>query len=368
MNKYILEKLNECRVCGGKLTVVENIKNIPIDGMELLNQPIVPTCLDFDLLRCSMCGHYQMPNIENFQHANDWNNTSNLDVILDTWKNSIKYLSSIAPSHEKAFEILCGTKMIGESEKYFKQVVRQTPEALVCEDKKDGVHTVIYNHVDSHIPRGIFDAFYLYDVLAHIENVAQVLKDAFEILKENGAGWIEVPNGLTIINECQYYSILPEHINYFTPHSLSTLVHSAGFQTLLIQPSLGGDHLDIFFKKPKTNLSIIKNMKKQFDVILDEISNHSNVVIWGAGAKAHQIFGYLSDKLKVSHIVDSGSHKYGLFIPGANVCIEAPSKEIFIDADLVIIFAVSFEKEITVILREEYHYNGKILSLSSSLS
>jgi hypothetical protein len=367
MKNLTLKRLDNCRVCGGDLSVVERIENVPIDGMELLKKPGMPSCLDFDLLKCSICGHYQIPNAENFQYVNDFNNTSGLDIILNTWKDSIKYLSSIAPSHDKAFEMLCGTRITGEGEKYFHHVVREQLEKLVSWDLKQNGHTVIYDYAASHLSEGTFDVFYLYDVLAHIENITDVLKDAFLILKEDGVGWIEVPNGLAIINECQYFSILPEHVNYFTPHSLSTLIQLAGFQTLLIQESLGGDHLDIFFKKPNTQLSISKTMKKQFDLILNEVSRYSKVVIWGAGAKAHQIFGYLSSRLQVAHVVDSGTYKYGLFIPGAQVCIEAPSEDIFAEADLVIIFAVSFENEITTILRDKYHYEGRILSLSDSI-
>jgi hypothetical protein len=363
---FSLKSLNHCRVCDSSLFVVEKIKNVPIDGMELLKKPIEPTCFDFDLLKCSVCGHYQISNIDNFQYANDWNNTSNLDSILDTWRKSIKYLSSIVQSHNKAFEMLCGTGILGEGEKYFQQIIREGPEKLITGNKKNN-HTAIYDYAVPDLSKNTFDAFYLYDVLAHIENVSDVLKDAFLILKEGGAGWIEVPNGLTIINKRQYFSILPEHINYFTPHSLSTLVESAGFQTILIQPSLGGDHLDIFFRKPESCLSISEVMVRQFKFILDEVSKHKKVVIWGAGAKAHQIFGYLSDKLQVTHIVDSGVHKYGLFIPGAQVYVEAPSEEIFTESDLVVIFAVSFEEEITAILRNKYHYQGGILSLSHSL-
>jgi hypothetical protein len=367
MKNLTLKELTNCRVCGGSLSVVEQIKDVPFDGMELLKRPEPPSCSDFDLLKCSACGHYQIANADNFQYPNDWNNTTGFDAILDTWRHSIEYLATLAPSRDRAFEMLCGTKIIGEAEKYFQHVDREGPEKLILWNPKENNHSVVYNYVSSESSKGSFDVFYLYDTLAHIENIKQVLDDAFLILKEGGVGWIEVPNGLTIINECQYFSILPEHINYFTPHSLSTLVKLAGFQTLLIQPSLGGDHLDIFFKKPDNQFSISTTKDRQLNIILDEISKHSGVVIWGAGAKSHQIFGYLSDKLKVAHIVDSGAHKYGLFIPGAQVCIEAPSEEIFSGADLVIIFAVSFEKEISIMLRDKYHYDGKILSLSDSL-
>jgi SAM-dependent methyltransferase len=208
-----------------------------------------------------------------------------------------------------------------------------------------------------------FDAFYSLEVFEHLDDPLKVLKDIYDTLKEDGVGWIEVPNGLTIINKAQYYNILPDHLNYYTPHSLSVLAYLAGFQTLCIRPSLNDDQLEIFIQKKEKNY-LSKIQKKQIDFLLTESSHYSNIVVWGAGAKAHTLLGLLGKNLKIRHIVDTDDAKHGLYIPGAAICIEIPTQEIFTRADMVIIFAVSYEEEIIKIVREKYFYKGRIVRLS----
>ncbi|MDR1523543.1 MAG: methyltransferase domain-containing protein [Endomicrobium sp.] len=355
-----LKPLTKCRVCSGDLVTVEKMFNVPIDGMKLAKSPVKPSWLDFTIFKCSTCGHYQIQEADNFVYINDWNNTAEFSDIMKTWKASIKFLSSITKKHDKVIEVLAGKNIFGISEKYFGEIVRLSPDDIMKKQKNN--HSIIY---EFSVYTDGFDAIYIYDVLSHIENVKLILDDAFLILKEGGVGWIEVPNGLMIMDEQQYFSILPEHINYFTPDSLSMLVRRSGFQTVVVQSSLGNAHLDIFFKKPKRQLSFTQTQEKQISWLLRIMSCYNNVVIWGAGAKAHQIFGsYLLNCLNVKHIVDSGTYKHGLFIPGAVIPIEAPSKEIFANADVVIIFAISFEQEITRQLRDEFCYKKEILSLS----
>jgi hypothetical protein len=134
----------------------------------------------------------------------------------------------------------------------------------------------------------------------------------------------------------------------------------------MIRPGLGGDHLYVFFQKPFKKSSLMERRDRQAAAILSEAGKHKDVVVWGAGAKAHYLFGYLSNKLNVSHIVDGSPAKQGLFMPGAQVSVEKPSDEIFKTADLVIIFAASFEREITETLRGQYNYTGEIFRLSEN--
>jgi hypothetical protein len=117
-------------VCGGKLSVVEKIKNVPIDGMKLSRTPVESTCVDLELFKCVVCGHYQIPNFENFRCITDFDSSA-LDTLLSIWKHSIGYLSSISASHNKVFEMLGGTRIIGECEKYFHKVIRELPDTLI---------------------------------------------------------------------------------------------------------------------------------------------------------------------------------------------------------------------------------------------
>jgi SAM-dependent methyltransferase len=363
MNESMVETLTYCRICGKMLSLVEKFTNMPLDGITLLNKPSIPKRADVNFYRCSACGHYQIPLDPTLDPTLEYTSL-NMKTLMENRKKSIEYLSGIAPGSNRILEIGCGNGVMFETVgAYFGEIVGVDPAKNVIETTENN-HLVINDYFHAGLPLGgLFDAFYALQTLEHIDNPMQIMKDVYVALKEGGVGWIEVPNGLTIINEAQYYSIFSVHLNYYTPHSLSTLAYLSGFETLYVHPSLGKDHLEIFVRKPKP-VSLAGRKNKQCENILAESLKYSHIVIWGAGGKSHALLGYLYDKLRIAHIVDIDTNKQGLYLPGASVRVEAPSKKLFENTDLVIIFSVPYEKEIINILHNEFFYDGQILCLS----
>jgi SAM-dependent methyltransferase len=358
----------ECRICGAKAFVFDKLENMPIGGASvLLDKPSDVVCSDIVLYRCSSCGHIQIASIISDELHAIFAST-NIETFMSYRKRSMAYLSSMSKEHKRVLEIGCGTGiMFNTVKKYFNNIVgvepvKESVDRILMDDKI----VVINDYFHKELPLGdSFDAFYSLEVFEHLDDPLKVLKDIYNTLKQDGVGWIEVPNGLTIINKAQYYNILPDHLNYYTPHSLSVLAYLAGFQTLHIRSSLNDDQLEIFIQKNKESY-LSKERKEQIDFLINESLHYSNVVIWGAGAKAHTLFGMLNMRLRITHIVDTDSAKHGLYIPGTSKYIEFPVQSVFMDADLVIIFAVSYEAEIITALREQFLYTGKILTLSNN--
>jgi SAM-dependent methyltransferase len=359
-----LENLNKCRVCGGKLQLFEEIENIPLEGSKLTDRPTLSDRYDSAVYLCPDCGLYQMPDINNFSDFYNFSNTKYIKSLNDARKEVFEELTLYMQTQQNVL----GIEDVGFSpiaERYFHQVITIDPEKLCKEGAGENAHYIL----DECSRMGLYtkdslDGVYIICPLAHVHNPLQIMRDICSLLKEGGVGWIEVLNGETLISQVQYFNFMPILLNYWTPHSISMLLRLSGLETMVIRPGLGGDHLNVFFRKQPRKSSLVEKRTKQVDYILDEIARHKKVVIWGAGAKAHYLFGYLSDKLQVSHIVDGSPAKEGLYMPGARVPIERPSKEIFQAADLVIIFAVSYTEEITKMLRENYTYQGDICSLS----
>jgi hypothetical protein len=366
MNALILESFESCRVCGTELRLIEKMDKIPIDGAKFEKNVCMPEYYDSALYLCPRCGLYQMPDIENFSDFYNFSNT--------------KYIESLANSRKRTFEELLayfegrqgvlGIEDVGVdriASKHFQKVLTIDPERL-CKEGAGGNSRFILNECSSagFPPEQAFDAVYIICPLSHVSDPLQIMRDISLLLKEGGVGWIEVLNGETLVAEGQYYNFMPILLNHWTPCSLTTLLKLSNLNTLLIRPGLGGDHLNVFFQKPSKTSSLMERRDRQAATILSEAEKYRNVVIWGAGAKAHYLFGYLSNKLHASHIVDGSPAKQGLFMPGAEVPIEKPSEEIFRTAGLVIIFAASYEKEITETLRRQYNYTGKIFCLSEN--
>jgi hypothetical protein len=366
MNELALEHLENCRICGTKLHLVEKMDKIPLDGAKFEKNVCMPEFYNSVLYLCPHCGLYQMPDIENFSDFYNFSNT--------------KYIESLASSRNKTFEELLsyfegrravlGIEDIGfdrVASKYFQKVVTVDPERLCKEGTGGSNHFILGECLSAGFqPEQGFDMAYIICPLSHVSKPLQIMRDIGLVLKEGGVGWIEVLNGETLVAEGQYYNFMPILLNHWTPYSLITLLKLADLNTLMIRPGLGGDHLNVFFQKPPKAPSLMERRDRQAAAILSEAEKHKDVVVWGAGAKAHYLFGYLSNKLHISRIVDASPAKQGLFMPGAEVPIEKPSNEIFRTADLVIIFAASYEKEITETLRRQYNYTGKIFCLSEN--
>lgn len=366
MSNYIPKALTNCRVCGAGIVVFEKFKDMPLESSTLSSHPVNSKHSNVNLYKCPACGHYQIPLISDLPYHSECTAT-NMKVLMEDRNLSFSYLSSLVQDHDRILEVGCGAGIMFElAEKFFQKVVGVDPSKEAVAKIKEGNHEIINDYFNADLPLGgDFDAFYALQTFEHVDNPLQILKDVYSVLKPGGVGWIEVPNGLTIINEAQYYSIFPDHLNYYTPHSLSALVYLSGFQTLFVRPSLGKDHVEIFFRKPADGFSISDRKEKLCNIILDESSKHSQVVIWGAGGKSHTLFGYLGEKLHVAHVVDTDPVKQGLYLPGASVIVEAPSPYIFSHADLVVIFSASYEREITDTLRNTFAYKGEILCLSN---
>jgi 2-polyprenyl-3-methyl-5-hydroxy-6-metoxy-1,4-benzoquinol methylase len=77
-----------------------------------------------------------------------------------------------------------------------------------------------------------FDLITMWDYIEHPDDPLRDLLQCFEILKEGGFVVIKTPNVLAL--ECDvfvgyYHSLKQEHLNYFSPNSLTQLLNMAGF-------------------------------------------------------------------------------------------------------------------------------------------
>ena len=364
MSKYVLDPLVNCRVCETLLTLVEEIPGIPLDGAKLCKDISKPEFYDSALYLCPECGLYQMPDIKDFTDSYDFSNTKYIESLNADRRKTFEDFLTFSSGREN----ILGIEAVGfdqTADKYFKNSLIIDP-AKLCTEGAGKESRFVFEKCSELRPSVRFDAVYIICPLAHMNNPFQVMKDIDTVLNENGIGWIEVLNGGSLVDNGYYYNFMPILLNYWTADSISALLRLCGLETVMIQPALGGDHLNVFFRKPLKKPSITARRDRQIKSILEETSKHKKTVIWGAGAKAHYLFGYLSDKLDVSFIVDGSPAKKGLFMPGARVPVQPPSSEIFESADLVIIFAASYEKEITETLRNKFNYTGRIFCLSES--
>ena len=178
-------------------------------------------------------------------------------------------------------------------------------------------------------------------------------------------GLINVPNGQMIVRDNLYHQVLSEHINYWTPLSLSMLAYKAGFDVIRIEEYDNLIELDLYLRKSirKESMNEAKEFAKKR--LVDLVQSSESIIVWGAGVKAHT-YGELIEDIEVAHIVDSSVGKVGKYISGLDIPIELVTHEIVEKSDAVIIFASSYNNEIIHDLREKYDYQKPIILFNNN--
>jgi 2-polyprenyl-3-methyl-5-hydroxy-6-metoxy-1,4-benzoquinol methylase len=101
---------------------------------------------------------------------------------------------------------------------------------------------------EAHFPAGSFDAIVMDDVIEHLGDPEAELREAWRIVRTGGALLLHTPNA-----DSPWYRVLRthwvhlkpgEHLYYFSPSTLATLLAKVGFRVLLTRPSGKPTHLE----------------------------------------------------------------------------------------------------------------------------
>lgn len=221
-----------------------------------------------------------------------------------------------------------------------------------------------------HLNEGTIDVIAHYDVLEHIANVRDFLSDCFRALKFNGVMICEVPNirlygrSLTMM-EC-------EHLNHFSPNTLSKMAQSVGFELVEIgyQCSRNFGFLSIFKKKIKIqeecynrkleyleSKACIEGGKLQIERLNEEIKRIREVINTLGGAEKKVTLWGVTDILRqflhdwnppaTLEVVDSDPRRENA-LQTEGILVKQPIKCIdhINDSELIVLFAPRYKGEI----------------------
>jgi SAM-dependent methyltransferase len=129
--------------------------------------------------------------------------------------------------------------------------------------------------LDAHFPSEYFDAVLLIQTLEHLPEPDVYIKECYRVLRKNGTIFISVPNfkGITTtLLKSRYFYVQDQHLFYFSPKSLQTLLEKMSFRIIssktegvdLFNLILGSifrstQKSEIQTKIMKTNLALKKN-------------------------------------------------------------------------------------------------------------
>ena len=363
----------KCRVCGNycnRLTTITNtIGNVSV----LYEKAIVKNDneLNIDIYSCNKCQHYQIEkSIEDSYYDDYVMTTSFSPSIIDLAEFELSALLKYLDSNNRDLIVEVGSGdgfFLSIAKRSFKKQVGFEPSKAFClAAKKNGVDLIneYYNPTEIYPFLNNINALISRQVFEHVDNPLEMLISLKQYFKINGIGLIEVPNGLKIIEGSRYYEIFNDHLNYFTPNSLSKLIMLSGYELLSINSHFNDDYLVAIFRLSREiKLDFFSiNVDYQITRILESYdATNKRVALFGIGAKGQQIYHRIKNKVDIKKIFDNDENKVGRFPANCNFRISKPNVLDLSEIDLIIVTALTYKEEIIHQLKEDFNFRGYIM-------
>ncbi|TAH39172.1 MAG: methyltransferase domain-containing protein [Bacteroidetes bacterium] len=210
-----------------------------------------------------------------------------------------------------------------------------------------------------------FDAVVSREVMEHVPQPVEFLRDIRRVLKPHGFVLIEVPNFEKALDQSRYYDMFPDHLSYFTRESLTAAMLISGYKNVEIYYGMDSEFIYATAQNHSVENSdlvqVKTNVQHDFELLFKE---YKNIAVWGAGGKGIAALGSLKDTSKVKYVVDSDPFKQDKYLPASGIRVCTPD-EFFSDKsiDLLVITNLAYTDEITTLLKaNNFTANVKILS------
>lgn len=210
-----------------------------------------------------------------------------------------------------------------------------------------------------------FDAFVTRQVFEHVEDMRDFLLSIRANLRPGAVGLVEVPNLDQLAAEGRFFDFIPEHINYFTPRTLTLALELAGYEVLDVEPVQEGESLRATVRWPgppayEALASRVRSLRAEITGFLQDCRARGQpVALWGAGGKGLSMMA-IADLHDVALLVDADPGKFGLLTPVSHLRVSAPEEIARQGIQAVLVLAPAYEDEIAHQLRTALAFNGRI--------
>lgn len=262
----------------------------------------------------------------------------------------------------------------GELARHFADLgaVVYTVDPSVCDYDHPGIvhHSGIF---DSEYPHSSFDLVIARHVLEHLVHPGQLLRLIQTRIKPQGWLYLETPNGRIALDRFRPLDYFADHIQHFSPNSLSRLVRDAGWQVCQGRTWLEDNHLALVAKPGQQDhfhtsvgydelANLLGRSLRSFQQRLARINAAESLIIYGAGAHAVTLAHILpeSTRARVQAVWDRDTAKHGRYLPGISVPITGIGTS---SAELIVNTGVLYPREIADYLRDQLGLNIEILQL-----
>ncbi len=397
-------KISKCRICRSKkLLEVVNLGEQPIPNGFLNKEELKRKEKKYPLAVC-VCTNCWLMQLEYLVNPSVM--FKNYLYIPSASKTRVEYFKKMAEEVIKVGKIKKNSLIVdigsndGSLLVCFKNLGMKTlgidpAENLVEVAKLNGVSTEL-GYFDSKFSakvsrkHGKAKAITATNVIAHIQNLHEVIMGGDVLLEDDGIFVMHFPYGLDLLRDNLFDTIYHEHLSYFSVKSLLELVKNSNLEIFDIHKSdLDGGSLRVFWKK-KSNKKLkveeevlrrlikeeerfglydikaykdfkgrVERLKKDAIEQLKKIKKSNRTIVgYGAAAKANVLLNYFElDSKIIDYLVDSTPYKQGLYTPGSHIPIYAEDKIYETNPDYILVFAWNFSKEIME-KNKRYQKNG----------
>jgi 2-polyprenyl-3-methyl-5-hydroxy-6-metoxy-1,4-benzoquinol methylase len=398
-------EVKKCRSCGYQnLKEIISLGNSPLannllDSMDEIHK-VYPLTVNY----CENCHNcqlsYSVPSDEMFEHYLYVSSTA------ASFRNHFK---ETALNYIKEYKLDSNSIVvdIGSNDGIFLKPLKENgikiigvePAKNIAKIANDDSINTINDYFTKKVADNILTEFGKVDlitasnVFAHADNLEEIAKSVFEILKDDGTFIIEVQYLLDTIKDLTFDNIYHEHVNYWSVTSLNNFFNRLGFVVYKIEHiNTHGGSIRVFVSKNRkvensvSNYLDIENhfgikkfqtyidFKNKIEKIKQNIRKNINklksdgfkLVGFGAPAKATTSLNYFElNQNHIEYIVEDNKLKHNKFVPGMMIPIYSKdmlSKDV---PDIIIVFAWNFFDDIVKNNKELIESGIKFINIKS---
>lgn len=321
--------------------------------------------------RCPCCGFVSVPLKLSDDYYDDYVNVPSLSPQAQNFQTeqAVGFVERFSLSGRSVLEIGCGDGFFLHSmQNAGAQCFGIEPSSAQCEVARARGLKVEHGILSGNrlLTEAPFDAFVTRQVFEHIDDISDFLLTIRSNLRAGAVGLVEVPNLDKLAHEARFFDFIPEHLNYFTPRTLSLALQLAGFEVLEVCPVQEGESLRALVQwntlpEYDSLASRIVSLRADVAAFLSACRlNGKKVAIWGAGGKGLSMMA-IADMSQVDLLVDGDPGKVGLYTPVSHIRVSPPEAIALQRIGAVIVMAPAYENEIAHKLRAELAFSGDIV-------
>ena len=331
-----------CRVCGKqKVEALYKSQPLPLklwptaNSERSQNKPVL-------LMLCQSCGHLQTQPVSDneieFMYSGEAFNCNNV-------KQNIERKRLIEKTQKRPIENLRVLEIGGGRNSFVGDLPNTNFRIVVDFKVEDNIAKNVDLVINADIERALndeteIDHIYLFHTLEHLNNPVQVLKKLWEMLKEDGKLFVEVPDYCFDVKNQPHYALFQMHISMFTQNTLTNCLAFSGFERQKVFQHSGV----LFGVFEKTlNFPVNGNFYEESHVIASEyiksqtivqqqitkkfaeFENNKTAIFGGGGSTNLFLYNHPDLAHKIRFAIDNDEAKQGLYL--FNGKIKVISKE-----------------------------------------